>query len=40
MPDPEFERRGAAFKALYDQLADLKKALDSIATDALRVKTV
>jgi len=40
MPDPEFERRGAAFKAIWDELQKLNKALDSIAQDALRVKTV
>jgi hypothetical protein len=40
MSQPEFERRGAAFKALWEKLDALTKALDSLAQDALRVKTV
>ena len=40
MSAPEFERRGAAFKALWEKLDALTKALESVATDTLRVKSV
>lgn len=40
MAQPEFERRGAAFKALWEKLDALTKALESISQDTLRVKSV
>ncbi len=35
-----WERRADAFKALWEKLDALTKALDSLAQDALRVKSV
>jgi hypothetical protein len=40
MSEITWERRHEAFKALWDKLDALTKALDSLAQDALRVKTV
>jgi len=35
-----WERRHEAFKAIWEKLDQLTKALDSLAQDALRVRTV
>jgi len=40
MSNITWERRHEAFKAIWDKLEALSKALDSVAQDALRVKTV
>jgi len=41
MPDPiTWERRDQAFKAIWEKLDALTKALDSLAQDSLRVKCV
>jgi len=40
MSNVTWERRAEAFKALWEKLDALSKALDSLAQDALRVKTV
>jgi len=40
MSNITWERRSDALKAIWDKLDQLTKALDSLAQDALRVKTV
>lgn len=35
-----WERRYEALKAIYDKLDELTKALESVGTDILRVKSV
>jgi hypothetical protein len=40
MSNVTWDRRSEAFKAIWDKLDALTKALDSLAQDALRVKTV